>query len=33
MKNLDIKDIVNKYSKDEDYNLNGYLMHKDNIVA
>lgn len=33
MKNLDIRKIVNKYSKNEDYNLNGYLMHKNTKVA
>lgn len=33
MKKVDIKGILNKYSKNEDYNLNGYLMHKDNLVA
>ncbi|MGL5086306.1 MAG: hypothetical protein ACRC68_11430 [Clostridium sp.] len=33
MKNLDIRKIVNKYSRDEDYNLNGYLMHKNTKVA
>lgn len=33
MKKLDIKQIVNKYSKYEECNFTGYLMHKDNMVA
>lgn len=33
MKKLDFINIVNKYSKNENYNLNGYLMHKDKQVA
>ena len=33
MKKLDFINIVNKYSKNEKYNLNGYLMYKDKQVA
>lgn len=33
MKNLDIIDIVNKYSKEEKYDFSGQLMYKDKVVA
>ncbi|MEG2934888.1 MAG: hypothetical protein RR844_00185 [Clostridium sp.] len=33
MKNLDIVDIVSKYSKEENKEFNGFLMYKDTIVA
>lgn len=33
MKNLDIIDIVNKYSKEDKYDFNGQLMYKDKVVA
>ena len=33
MKSLDLINIVNKYSKNEEYDFNGYLMYKDDVVA
>lgn len=33
MKALDLENIVKKYSKNEDYNFDGYLMHKDEEIA
>ena len=33
MKNVDLLNIVSKYSKDENYDFTGYLMYKDKAVA
>ena len=32
MKGINLLDIVNKYSKNEDYGFTGYLMYKDKHI-